>query len=71
MRLKLMDVVYHPDSNLSGQIIKIRHNVATIQFVTGEKIKKNLNKINYVNNQWITNGYTPTDSKQFDSNQFF
>lgn len=52
MKLKLMDEVFCPRLNLNGQVTKIRHKVATIQFVTGNKIKKILNKIIYVNNQW-------------------
>ena len=47
-----MDVVHCPDLNLNGQVTRIRHNIASIQFVTGEKVKKNINKIIYINNQW-------------------
>ena len=55
MKLKLMDEVFCPNLNLNGQVTKIRHNIATIQFVTDQKVKKNLNKITYVNNQWRIN----------------
>ena len=50
-----MDEVFCPSLNLSGQVTKIRHSVVTIQFVTGDKVKKILNKIIYVNNQWRIN----------------
>ena len=55
MKLKLMDEVFHPTLNLTGQTTRIRHNIATIQFVTDQKVKKNLNKITYINNQWRIN----------------
>jgi uncharacterized protein YbaR (Trm112 family) len=52
MKLKLMDIVTCPRLKVSGQVVRIRHSVATIDFVTGVRIRKKLNKIVYTNKQW-------------------
>jgi len=55
MKLKLMDTVFYPILSINGQVTRIRQDVVTIQFVTGERFKERLNKIIYVNNQWRIN----------------
>jgi hypothetical protein len=55
MKLKKMDAVYCPKRNVCGQVLKIVQNIATIQFVTGERIQKNLLYIIYRDNQWVIN----------------
>ncbi len=53
--IKLEDPVYCSVRKLTGQIKKIRHNLVTILFVTGERVVKKINEITYVNNQWRMN----------------
>jgi len=53
--IKLEDPVYCNNRELSGQIKKIRHNLVTILFVTGDRVVKKINEITYVNNQWRIN----------------
>ena len=59
MKLKLMDEVFHPTLNLTGQTTRIRHNIATIQFVTDQKVKKNLKMLSNRNfHAWTIDGRT-------------
>lgn len=53
--IKLMDLIWCNSRNLTGQIARIRHDLVTIIFVTGEKVKKNKNDIINVNGQWRIN----------------
>jgi len=51
-KIKLMDLVFNPNNNLKGQIIRIRHGVATIVFQTGDKIKKEIKSIEWNGTNW-------------------
>ena len=53
--IKLMDLVWCNNRNLTGQVVRIRHNKVTTMFVTGERVKKNINDIINVNGQWRMN----------------
>jgi hypothetical protein len=55
MKIKLMDAVYHPEKDLTGQIYKLRGEKVTIQFVTGERIEVLKNTIIWMDNQWRVN----------------
>ena len=55
MKPSKMDVVYCPKRNIRGQILRIIKDIATIRFVTGEKIQKHLLYIVYRDNQWTIN----------------
>lgn len=55
MKVKLMDLVLNPKSNLKGQIVKIRHNDVTVDFVTGERLAMSIYKIIWKKNHWRIN----------------
>jgi hypothetical protein len=55
MKIKLMDAVYHPEKDLTGQIHKLRGDEALIKFVTGETITVSIKNITWVNGQWRIN----------------
>lgn len=50
--IKKDDLVYCCKRQLTGQIARIRHDLVTIIFVTGERVKENKNNIHNVNDQW-------------------
>jgi hypothetical protein len=52
IRVKLMDIIFNPSNNLNGQVVKIRHSVATIIFSTGERIKKDLTSLEWNGARW-------------------
>lgn len=54
--IKLTDLIYCNERKLNGQVMRIRHDLVTIVFVTGDKVEKKLNDIKNVNNQWRING---------------
>lgn len=53
--IKESDLIYCCRRRLTGQVIRIRHNLVTILFVTGERVKKNKNDIHNVYSQWRIN----------------
>jgi len=53
--IKVADLVYHERTRLTGQVVKIRHDLVTIVFVTGDKVEKKIKDIFYVENQWRMN----------------
>ena len=53
--IKETDLVHCSRRQLTGQVIRIRHDLVTILFVTGEKVKKNKNDIHDVDSQWRIN----------------
>jgi len=55
MKIKLMDLVWCNERKLTGQVSRIRKSEVTINFVTGETIKKNLNEVIYLKNHWRIN----------------
>lgn len=55
MRLKRGDDVWCNKRRLTGQIKRIMNEEATIYFVTGDKVKKKIKDIFYVENQWRMN----------------
>ena len=50
--IKEGSMVYSKQRKMFGQVLKIRTNIATITFVTGEKVKKNIDEIEYENGHW-------------------
>lgn len=52
MNFKLGDTVYCPIRKLLGQIIRIMNEEVTIIFITGDRVRKNINDIKNVNGQW-------------------
>lgn len=55
MRLKRGDDVWCNDKKLTGQVKRIMNEEVTIYFVTGDKVKKKIKDIFYVDNQWRMN----------------
>ena len=55
MKIKLMDLIWCNERKLTGQVVRIRNSEVTITFVTGEKVKKKLNEIIYLKDQWRMN----------------
>tara|TARA_R110000772_G_scaffold77050_2_gene165991 strand:+ start:9727 stop:9897 length:171 start_codon:yes stop_codon:yes gene_type:complete len=55
MKLKLMDVVTHPSNDLKGQVVKIRHDEVTVDFVTGERLIVYIYKIIWNKDHWRIN----------------
>jgi len=55
MKVKLMDLVLNPKSNLKGQIVKIRHSVMTVDFVTGDRLTVSIYKIVWKKDHWRIN----------------
>ncbi len=49
------DLVYCCKRQLTGQIKRIRHDLVTIFFVTGARVKKNKKDIHNVDGQWRIN----------------
>ena len=54
--IKLADLIYCNERKLNGQVMRIRQDLVTITFVTGDKVKKKIKDIKNVNNQWRING---------------
>ena len=52
---KLKDHVKHPTSSLLGQIERIRNDEAIIFYITDEKIKINLSKLEWAGQHWRIN----------------
>lgn len=50
--IKEGSMVYSKQMNMFGQVVRIRNNIATITFVTGVKVKKNIDVIEYENGHW-------------------
>jgi hypothetical protein len=55
MKVRLMDLVSHPQFNFKGQIVKIRHDEVTVDFVTGERLIVNICKIIWNKDHWRIN----------------
>jgi hypothetical protein len=53
--IKKDDLVYCCKRQLTGQIMRIRHDLVTIIFITGQKIKVNKKDIHCVDSQWRIN----------------
>ena len=53
--IKKNDLVYCCKKQLTGQIVRIRHDLVTILFVTGDKVRKNIKDIHNVDGQWRIN----------------
>jgi ribosomal protein S1 len=55
MKLRLMDLVTDPSSDLKGQVVKIRHDEVTVDFVTGVRLIVPIYKIIWNKNHWRIN----------------
>tara|TARA_R100001509_G_scaffold150059_1_gene108732 strand:+ start:99 stop:266 length:168 start_codon:yes stop_codon:yes gene_type:complete len=53
--IKKTDRVYCSKRQLTGQVVRIRHDLVTILLVTGDRIIKNKNDIYNVDGQWRIN----------------
>jgi hypothetical protein len=53
--IRTTDLIWCNERNLTGQVIRIKDDVVTVIFVTGEKVKKNKNDIHNVDSQWRMN----------------